>query len=145
MSGKRVWYSETMAGDMARLSAYSTTSWSFVAHSSTPMEGLPGEANCGEIDPSIALALAADPEVGPERANLMLTRESGFFGMLGWRATLGKTVQNGGYATVEVMIETSYPGGMMSSSQSNLPVTFDLTETGNSWLITSPTYIYWIY
>jgi hypothetical protein len=63
----------------------------------------------------------------------------------GWRATLGKTEQNGGYATVDVMIETSYPGGMMSSSQSNLPVTFDLTETGNSWLITSPSYIYWIY
>ena len=62
-----------------------------------------------------------------------------------WRATLGKTAQNGGYATVEVMIETSYPGAMMSSSQSNLPVTFDLTETGNSWLITSPTSIYWIY
>ena len=66
-------------------------------------------------------------------------------GQTGWRATLGKTVQNGNYATVDVAIETSYPGGMMSSSQSNLPVTFDLTETGNSWLITSPTYIYWIY
>jgi len=66
-------------------------------------------------------------------------------GQTGWRATLGKTVQNGGYATVDVMIETSYPGGMMSGSQSNLPITFDLTETGNSWLITSPTDIYWIY
>ena len=66
-------------------------------------------------------------------------------GQTGWRATLGKTVQNGSYGTVDVMIETSYPGGMMSSSQSTLPVTFDLTETGNSWLITSPTYIYWIY
>jgi hypothetical protein len=66
-------------------------------------------------------------------------------GQTGWRATLGKTVQNGNYATVDVAIETSYPGGMMSSSQSNLPVTFDLSETGNSWLITSPTYIYWIY
>jgi hypothetical protein len=63
----------------------------------------------------------------------------------GWRATLGKTVQNGGYATVEVMIETSNPGGMMNSSQYNLPVTFDLTETGNSWLITSPANVYWIY
>jgi hypothetical protein len=36
-------------------------------------------------------------------------------GQTGWRATLGKTVQNGSYATVEVMIETSYPGGIMSS------------------------------
>jgi len=62
-----------------------------------------------------------------------------------WGATLGKTVQNGSYATVAVMIETSYPGGMMSSSQSGIPVTFELTETGISWLITSPTYIFWIY
>ena len=66
-------------------------------------------------------------------------------GQTGWRATLGKTVQNGSYGTVDVMIETSYPGGVMSSSQYNMPITFDLTETGNSWLITSPTYIYWIY
>jgi acetate kinase len=63
-----------------------------VTSGSTPMEGLPGEVNCGEIDPSIALALAADPDVGPERANLMLTRESGFFGMLGWPATLGEVL-----------------------------------------------------
>jgi acetate kinase len=63
-----------------------------VTSGSTPMEGLPGESNCGEIDPSIALALAAHPEIGPERANLMLTRESGFFGMLGWPATLGEVL-----------------------------------------------------
>lgn len=66
-------------------------------------------------------------------------------GQTGWRATLGKVVQNGSYATVAVAIETSYPGGVMSSSQSDIPVTFDLTETGNSWLITSPSYIFWIY
>jgi acetate kinase len=63
-----------------------------VTSGNTPMEGLPGELNCGEIDPSIALALAADPDIGPERANLMLTRESGFFGMLGWPATLGEVL-----------------------------------------------------
>jgi acetate kinase len=59
-----------------------------VTGGSTPLEGLPGELNCGEIDPSIALALAADPSIGPERANMILTRESGFFGMLGRPATL---------------------------------------------------------
>ena len=61
-----------------------------VTSGSTPVEGLPGEFNCGEIDPAIALAMAADPTLGPERANLLLTRESGFFGMLGYRATLGE-------------------------------------------------------
>jgi acetate kinase len=63
-----------------------------VTSGNTPVEGLPGEFNCGEIDPAIALALAADPEIGPERANLMLTRESGYFGMLGWPATLGEVL-----------------------------------------------------
>ncbi len=63
-----------------------------VTSGSTPLEGLPGEFNCGEIDPSIALALATDPALGPERANLVLTRESGFLGMLGWPATLGEVL-----------------------------------------------------
>ena len=63
-----------------------------VTSGSTPVEGLPGELNCGEIDPSIALALAADRTLGPERANQVLTRESGFFGMLGWPATLGEVL-----------------------------------------------------
>jgi acetate kinase len=63
-----------------------------VTSGSTPMDGLPGECNCGEIDPSIALALACDPALGPEHANLLLTRESGFLGMLGWPATLGEVL-----------------------------------------------------
>jgi acetate kinase len=63
-----------------------------VTSGSTPIEGLPGEYSCGEIDPAIALALAADPAIGPERANLLLTRESGFFGMLGYPATLGEVL-----------------------------------------------------
>jgi acetate kinase len=63
-----------------------------VTSGSTPMEGLPGEFNCGEIDPSIVLALACDPAQGPERTNLLLTRESGFLGMLGFPATLGEVL-----------------------------------------------------
>ncbi len=63
-----------------------------VTSGSTPVEGLPGERNCGEIDPAIALALAADATLGPERANIVLTQESGFLGMLGWTATLGEVL-----------------------------------------------------
>jgi acetate kinase len=63
-----------------------------VTGGSTPAQGLPGERNCGEIDPAIPLALAADPAFGPERANLLLTRESGFLGMLGYPATLAQVL-----------------------------------------------------
>lgn len=59
-----------------------------VTGGSSEVEGLPGETHCGELDPAIALALAANPQLGPEGANLLLTRESGFLGMLGYRATL---------------------------------------------------------
>jgi hypothetical protein len=40
----------------------------------------------------IPLALAADAQLGPEGANLLLTRESGFFGMLGYRTTLAEVL-----------------------------------------------------
>ena len=63
-----------------------------VTSGSTPIEGLPGEYSCGEIDPAIALALASDPAIGPERANRLLTHESGFSGMLGYPATLGEVL-----------------------------------------------------
>lgn len=67
-----------------------------VTGGSTPLEGLPGERSCGDIDPSIPLALAADPAVGPEQVNLWLTRESGFTGMLGKPTTLGQVLRGKG-------------------------------------------------
>jgi acetate kinase len=69
-----------------------------VTGGSTPVEGLPGECNSGEIDPAIPLALAADPAIGPEKANILLTQESGYSGLLGRPASLhevlmGKTIR----------------------------------------------------
>lgn len=64
-----------------------------VTGGSTPAQGLPGERNCGEIDPAIPLALAADPSLGPERADLLLSRESGFLGMLGYPVTLAQVLE----------------------------------------------------
>jgi acetate kinase len=49
----------------------------------TPLEGLPGERTCGEIDPSIVLTLANLWKWGPEQVNHLLTQESGLFGMVG--------------------------------------------------------------
>ena len=62
-----------------------------------------------------------------------------------WQAALGNTVQNGPDATVTVTIETAYPDGMMNSSNYSQQIEFFLTGADNSWLITSPTYTYWIY
>jgi len=87
-----------------------------VTSGSTPMEGLPGEHNCGEVDPSIALALAADPAIGPERANLLLTRESGFFGMLGRPATLGDVLTGKGVRIARVREHLLYHMALAAGS-----------------------------
>jgi hypothetical protein len=62
-----------------------------------------------------------------------------------WKATLGKTTQNGNNATVEVVIDTIRPGGPFGNPTSSQQVVFQLSKIDGKWLITSPTYIYWIY
>jgi hypothetical protein len=62
-----------------------------------------------------------------------------------WKATLGKITLNGNNATVEVTIDTARPGGLFGNSQTSQLIIFQLAKTANPWLITSPTYIYWIY
>lgn len=54
-----------------------------VTSGSTPMEGLPGETICGEIDASIILTLAEKSGFGTEQINNILTRESGLAGFEG--------------------------------------------------------------
>lgn len=62
-----------------------------------------------------------------------------------WKATLGKVTQDGNNATVDVMVDTFRPGGIFSNSQYSQQIVFILTKTGNSWFITSPTYLYWMF
>jgi acetate kinase len=59
-----------------------------VTSGATPLEGLPGETHCGEIDPAIALALAHEGGLGPEGTNALLTGESGLCGLAGRRVRL---------------------------------------------------------
>jgi len=54
-----------------------------VTSGSTPLEGLPGASTCGELDPSIVLALARKPGWGPDQINRTLTQESGLKGLTG--------------------------------------------------------------
>jgi hypothetical protein len=62
-----------------------------------------------------------------------------------WKATLGKTTQNGDNATVEVIIDTFRPGGLFEDPLHSQQIIFQLSKIDGKWLITSPTYIYWIY
>jgi len=59
-----------------------------VTSGATPLEGLPGETTCGELDPSIILILAEKMKWGPEQINVVLTRESGIAGLVGEPAPL---------------------------------------------------------
>ncbi|MBN1368772.1 MAG: hypothetical protein JW954_00870 [Dehalococcoidaceae bacterium] len=62
-----------------------------------------------------------------------------------WKATLGSTQQSGTSASVEVTIDTFRPGGPFEDPVRRENILFQLTRSGESWLITSPTYIYWNY
>lgn len=54
----------------------------------SPLEGLPGQTTCGELDPSIVLRLADELGWGPEQINLTLTTQSGLKGLTGKNVTL---------------------------------------------------------
>jgi acetate kinase len=59
-----------------------------VTSGATPLEGLPGQTTCGELDPSLVLMLAQKKGWGPEQINTVLTQESGWFGLVGRRTSL---------------------------------------------------------
>ena len=63
----------------------------------TPLEGLPGQTTCGELDPGIIIALSQKMKWGPERIDAILTRESGLLGLTGERVTLGELLSSEHY------------------------------------------------
>jgi hypothetical protein len=75
----------------------------------------------------------------------MVTGEPQISNQAVWKATLGKTTQNEDNATVEVIIDTFHPGGPFGDPLRSETIIFQLIKIDGKWLITSPTYIYWIY
>ncbi len=61
-----------------------------ITSGATPLEGLPGQTTCGELDPSIVIMLAQKKGWGPEQINAVLTQQSGWLGLVGRTATLGE-------------------------------------------------------
>jgi acetate kinase len=65
-----------------------------VTGGNTPLDGLPGERSCGDLDPSVALKLAHDLPGGVEEANQVLTRESGLLGLIGKPVSLAELLMS---------------------------------------------------
>jgi len=59
----------------------------YVTSGITPLEGLPGQTTCGDIDPGLVMLLAEELHYGPERLNMLFTRASGLKGLTGSRIT----------------------------------------------------------
>lgn len=62
-----------------------------------------------------------------------------------WEATLGEIVQNGEDASVKITIGIFHVGASFEDQSDSLQMVFLLSKIENTWLITSPTYVYWIY
>ncbi len=60
-----------------------------VTSGATPLEGLPGERDSGEMDPGIVLALAQTQQLGPDEINAILTQQSGLLALCEGAADLG--------------------------------------------------------
>ena len=54
----------------------------------SPLEGIPGQTTCGELDPSVILNLVQTVGWGPEQINWILTQKSGLLGLVGHPMTL---------------------------------------------------------
>jgi acetate kinase len=60
-----------------------------VSSGSTPLEGIPGNTTCGEIDPGILILLEEKKNWGAETINEILTRESGLSAIVGEKVSIG--------------------------------------------------------
>ncbi|MCL4498862.1 MAG: hypothetical protein M1335_01290, partial [Chloroflexi bacterium] len=66
-----------------------------VSGGSTPMEGIPGNTTCGEIDPGILLFIEEKKKLGPESLNEMLARRSGLTALAGKSVSIDDVLVHG--------------------------------------------------
>lgn len=62
----------------------------------TPLEGLPGETSCGDLDPGLVVGLGEKRSWGPEEVDALLSRGSGLSALAGRPVTLGEVLGPGG-------------------------------------------------
>jgi len=62
-----------------------------------------------------------------------------------WKASLGKIIETGTTASVEITVDVLRPQGPFGSPINSHSVTFFFKKIDTNWLITAPTDLYWIY
>lgn len=67
-----------------------------ISSGTTPLEGIPGEKSCGQIDPGIPSVLSEYRGWSPEQVNDILTRESGLRGLVGYDITFEELFNKSG-------------------------------------------------
>jgi len=65
-----------------------------VTSGATPIEGIPGQKSCGDIDASIVLALSEKKGWSPEQINIELTEQSGIRGLAGKNVTMKEVFES---------------------------------------------------
>ncbi|MFA5292659.1 MAG: hypothetical protein WC496_06445 [Phycisphaerae bacterium] len=65
-----------------------------VTSGATPIEGIPGQKSCGDIDASIVLALSEKKGWTPEQINIELTEKSGIRGLAGKNVTIAEVFRS---------------------------------------------------
>ena len=71
-----------------------------VTSGATPLEGLPGETTCGDLDPLIILSISESLGWGPEQINSMLSNESGMKGVSGGKISFSEVFKSKAPKTV---------------------------------------------
>ena len=71
-----------------------------VTSGATPLEGLPGETTCGDLDPLIILSISESLGWGPEQINSMLSNESGMKGIAGGKISFSEVFKSKAPRTV---------------------------------------------
>jgi acetate kinase len=87
-----------------------------VTGGATPLEGLPGETTCGDLDPTIILTLAREMKWGPEQINNVLTRQSGLRGLLGRPMRLGRLIGSSRWASADGRLRQA-PEGTLAAAR----------------------------
>jgi len=62
-----------------------------------------------------------------------------------WRATLSNTIETGDEANVSVTVDIFRPDDPFTDPVRSQMVSFQLSKIGDSWFITSPPDLYWLY
>jgi hypothetical protein len=99
----------------------------------------------GYLAPAQAAPDNSKPLPGPPQPFDMWIMSARNTASFTWKASLGNTQVTGNIATVELIVEVFSPSGPFGNPVHTNNVTVFLKRSGSSWLITSPTDLYWVY